>query len=231
MLMTFFACDRKPYWWLFTVLCIFVTLEPPLVKRVEYNVVIVVDTGTTAFFLAEFRTRSPNLKSFELKKQTICLIRSHCTIRILSNWYFKVENVVNDYFWHETEVAIFFSYSVTYFQVKQHLKWEGGTWFRPSGIDWTSGSWGVTNKMEADLKCQFADSGGGFLATGFTTDTQAWINVLFTRDDDHDQWHKTCLNSERERERETAWMTERILHQVIYSWNKLVCRVLRVILS
>ncbi len=29
------------------------------------------------------------------------------------------------------------------------------------------GSWGVTNKME------FAVSGGGFLATGFTADTQA----------------------------------------------------------
>ncbi len=62
--------------------------------------------------------------------------------------------------------------------------------------------------MEADLKCQFADSGGGFLATGFTADTQAWINVLFIRDDDHDQRHKTCLNSE------TAWMTERVLHRV-----------------
>ncbi len=44
--------------------------------------------------------------------------------------------------------------------------------------------------MEADLKCQFAVSGGGFLATGFTADTQAWINVLFIRDDDHDQLHK-----------------------------------------
>ncbi len=68
--------------------------------------------------------------------------------------------------------------------------------------------------MEADLKCQFADSGGGFLATGFTADTQAWINDLFIRDDDHDQRHKTCLNNARERERETAWMTERVLHQV-----------------
>ncbi len=107
----------------------------------------------------------------------------------------------------------------------------GGTWFRPSGIDWLVGSWGVTNKMEADLKCQFTDSGGGFLATGFTADTQAWINVLFIRDDDHDQWHKTCLNSTRERERETAWMTEHVLHQVkSYSWNKLVCDVLRVML-
>ncbi len=26
-------------------------------------------------------------------------------------------------------------------------------------------SWGVTNKMEADLKCQFEDSGGGFLSS------------------------------------------------------------------
>ncbi len=68
--------------------------------------------------------------------------------------------------------------------------------------------------MEADLKCQFADSGGGFLAAGFTADTQAWINVLFIRDDDHDQRHKTCLNSARTHERETAWMTERVLHQV-----------------
>ncbi len=59
--------------------------------------------------------------------------------------------------------------------------------------------------MEAYLKCQFADSGGGFLASGFTADTQAWINVLFIRDDDHDQRHKTCLTAhprERERERE-----------------------------
>ncbi len=55
--------------------------------------------------------------------------------------------------------------------MKLHLKWEGGTWFRPSGIDWIVESWGGTNKMEADQKCQFADSGGGFLATGFTTDT------------------------------------------------------------
>ncbi len=29
----------------------------------------------------------------------------------------------------------FFS-TVTYIRVKRHLKWEGGTWFRPSGIDW-----------------------------------------------------------------------------------------------
>ncbi len=56
--------------------------------------------------------------------------------------------------------------------------------------------------MEADLKCQFTDSGGEFLATGFTADTQALINVLFIRDDDHDQRHKTCLNSARARERE-----------------------------
>ncbi len=85
----------------------------------------------------------------------------------------------------------------------------------------------------ADLKCQYAVSGGGFLITGFTADTQAWINVLFIRDDDHDQWHKTCLNSarEREKERESAWMTEHVLHQVkSYSWNKLVCDVLRVML-
>ncbi len=72
--------------------------------------------------------------------------------------------------------------------------------------------------MEADLKCQFADSGGGFLATGFTTDTQAWINVLFIRDDDHDWSIKRDREREREseweRERETAWMTERVLHQV-----------------
>ncbi len=122
----------------------------------------------------------------------------------------------------------FFS-TVTYIQVKRLLKWEGGTWFHPSGIDWIVGSWGVTNKIEADLKCQFAVSGGGFLATGFTADTQAWINVLFIRDDDHDQWHKTCLNSTRERE--SAWMTERVLHQVkSNSWNKIMCDVLRVML-
>ncbi len=53
--------------------------------------------------------------------------------------------------------------------------------------------------MEADLKCQFADSGGGFLVTGFTAHTQAWINVLFIRDDYHDQRER-----ERESERETA---------------------------
>ncbi len=85
--------------------------------------------------------------------------------------------------------------------------------------------------MEADLKCQLAVSGGGFLATGFTADTQAWINELFIRDDYHDQQHKTCLNGARERERESAWMTERVFHQVkSYSWNKLVCDVLRVML-
>ncbi len=138
--------------------------------------------------------------------------------------------------WNGSCDRLFFS-TVTYIRVKRHLKWEGGTWFRPSGIDWLVWSWGVTNKMEADLKCQFTDSGGGFLPTGFTANTQAWINVLFIRDDDHYQRHKTSLNSpiarekERERERESAWMTERVLHQVkSYSWNKLVCDVLRVML-
>ncbi len=83
--------------------------------------------------------------------------------------------------------------------------------------------------MEEYLKCQFAVSGGGFLSTGFTADTQAWINVLFIKDDN--QRHKTCPNSVPEREtnrqtdRQTAWMTEHVLHQVkSYSW-KTVCGV------
>ncbi len=108
--------------------------------------------------------------------------------------------------WNGSCNCLFFS-TVTYIRVKRHLKWEGGTWFRPSGIDWIVGSWGVTNKMVADLKCQFADSGGGFLATGFTADTKAWINVLFIRDDDHDQRHKTCLNSAPARERLPEWLS------------------------
>ncbi len=106
-------------------------------------------------------------------------------------------------------LSFFFS-TVMYIRVKRHLKWEGGTWFRPFRIDWIVGSWGVTNKMKADLKCQFADSGGGFLDTGFTADTQAWINVLFIRDDDHDQRHKTCLNSARAHERERERERERL---------------------
>ncbi len=28
-----------------------------------------------------------------------------------------------------------------------------------------------------------------FLTTGFTANTQAWINELFIRDDEHDQQH------------------------------------------
>ncbi len=46
MLMTFFAGDRKPHRRLFTVLCIFVTLEPPSVKWVEYTVIITVNSCT-----------------------------------------------------------------------------------------------------------------------------------------------------------------------------------------
>ncbi len=121
--------------------------------------------------------------------------------------YSQIESSYLKSAWNGSCDRLFFS-TVMYIRVKRHLKWEGGTWFRPSEIDWLVGSWGVTNKMEADLKCQFTDSGGGFLATGFTADTQTWINVLFIRDDDHDQQHTTCLNSTRARERETDCLND-----------------------
>ncbi len=58
--------------------------------------------------------------------------------------------------------------------------------------------------MEADLNASLQLVVGGFLSTGFTTDTLAWIFFLFIEDDndEDDQRHKTCLA--RERERETA---------------------------
>ncbi len=50
------------------------------------------------------------------------------------------------------EVAIvFFFPTMTSIWVKRPQKWEGGIWFRPSRIDWIIESWGVDNKMEADL--------------------------------------------------------------------------------
>ncbi len=59
--------------------------------------------------------------------------------------------------------------------------------------------------MEADLNAS-SQIVVEYLRHWINADTQALINVLFIRDDDHDQRHKTCLNSaparERERERE-----------------------------
>ncbi len=56
--------------------------------------------------------------------------------------------------WNGSSDCLFFS-TVTSIRVKWHLIWEGGTWFRPSGIDWIIGSWGIANKMEADLNASF----------------------------------------------------------------------------
>ncbi len=52
--------------------------------------------------------------------------------------------------WNGSCDCLFFS-TVTYIRMKRHLKWEGGSWFCPSTIDWIVGSWGIANKMEADL--------------------------------------------------------------------------------
>ncbi len=67
--------------------------------------------------------------------------------------------------------------------------------------------------MEADLNASLQLVVGGFLSTGFTTDTLAWIFFLFIEDDndEDDQRHKTCLARES---LPAAWMTERVLNQV-----------------
>ncbi len=77
---------------------------------------------------------------------------------------------------HETEIVTVFS------SLLWHISEWNGIWNERAGLDFILreliGSLevgGVTNKMEADLKCQFAVRGGAFLATGFTADTQAWI--------------------------------------------------------
>ncbi len=69
--MTFFAGDRKPHRRLFKVLCIFATLEPPSVKRVEYNVVITVDrvhVHCYRIFWRNFVPAHQTIKTFKLKK-------------------------------------------------------------------------------------------------------------------------------------------------------------------
>ncbi len=89
------------------------------------------------------------------------------------------------------EVAIvFFSSIVTSIRVKRHLKWEGRTWFRPSRIDWIIGSWGVANKMEADLNASLQLVVGGFLSIGFTADTltQWWANLALPGHFPSDIW-------------------------------------------
>ncbi len=100
------------------------------------------------------------LKYIEIKKKTViqnCNILQYCFVQI---------NAALKSAWIGSSDCLFFS-TVTSIWVKRHLKWEGGTWFHPSRIDWIIGSWGVANKMEADLNASLQLVVRGFLSTGF----------------------------------------------------------------
>ncbi len=87
------------------LICIFATLEPPIVKRVNFTVVITVDRCTCSFIaalkqstlFAEFHTCSPNLnnpRTDEWKEtKAIRLMRSQCTIRMILKLIFQGKNL------------------------------------------------------------------------------------------------------------------------------------------
>ncbi len=50
----------------------------------------------------------------------------------------------------EVVIVFFFYYDVYLSETASEMR-GGGIWFHPSRIDWIIESWGVDNKMEADL--------------------------------------------------------------------------------